>query len=71
MRRGEEISCLAWAGRETAAISQLPWFAVLSLSLLKDEPTPGTGFSQTQKTTRYKHTCSVGRAGMGSCLTRA
>lgn len=71
MRRGVEISCLAWAGRETAAISMPPLVCCPEPALaLKMSPHLAQALAKLGKPQGPQHTCNVGRAGMGSCLTQ-
>lgn len=71
MRRGE-ISCLAWAGRETAAISMTSLVCCPEPALvLKMTPHLAQALAILRKPQGPKHTCSVGMVGMGSYLNRA
>lgn len=72
MRRGVEISCLAWARRETAAISMPPMVCCPEPALaLKMSPHLAQALAKLGKPQGPRHTCCVGRVCRGSCLTRA
>lgn len=72
MRRGVEISCLARAGRETAAISVPPLVCCPEPALaLKMNPHLAQALAKLGKPEVLQNACGVGRVGMGSCLTRA
>lgn len=72
MRRGAEISCLAWAGRETAAISMPPLVCCPEPALaLKMSPHLAQALAKLRKPEVPQHACGVGRVAIGSHLTRA